>query len=72
MVNFGHDLEKRNRGIIGLLLDCACYKNLIQTEAESRPGFLDGTLVAATWYKRAWNIMLYRKKKNLSSQVYSN
>lgn len=38
MVNFGHDLEKKNRGIIRLLLDCAYYKNIIQTEAESRPG----------------------------------
>lgn len=48
VVNFGHDLEKKITAIVGFLLDCAWYKNVIQTEAESRPVFLTGVLLAAT------------------------
>jgi len=34
VVNFGHDLEKKNRDITGLLPGCGWYKNIIQTAVE--------------------------------------
>lgn len=46
VVNFGHDLEKKNRVIIGLLLDCAWYENITQTEADSGPVFITGSVIS--------------------------
>lgn len=72
VVNFGHDPEKKNRVIIGLLLDCAWYKNIIQTEAESRTVFLTESVIKLPLDIREPGILCFIGKKSLSSQVYSN
>lgn len=63
VVNFGHDLEKKNGVIIGLLLDCAWYENITQTEADSGPVFITGSVISCHLIWKP-GILHFRGKRN--------
>lgn len=65
VVNFGLDLEKKKRVIIGFSLDCAWYETIPQTEADSGPVFITGNVITCHLIWKA-GILWYRgEKKNL-------